>query len=417
MSAETNHAATQSEAGSQPSIEPRREVTRDGTEFVLLGTAHVSPTSVAEVERLIASEPFDAIAVELCPHRAEVLRNPDAVQGLDLFAVIREGRAAVVAAGLALGAFQRRIAQQFGIEPGAEMKAALDAAQARDTPVWLIDRDIGVTLKRTRAAVGFWQRAKITAGLMASLIDSDEVDAVEIERLKQGDILESAFTEFAQSSPPLFEALITERDCYMAARLRQEAARSGARRVLAVVGAGHLAGLAQALANESRDPAVIIAKTSQEPPASRAGLWATIAIALFLVAGFAWGFSQGAHVGMQLIGIWIVTTGLGGALGALAAGGHPLSIIAGFIASPLTTLHPALASGMASAGVELWMRKPTVGDFERLRDDVGSARGWWRNRVSRTLLMFFFTSLGTAIGVWVAGFRIAAIVAAGGSAQ
>jgi len=417
MSAETNHAATQSEAGSQPSIEPRREVTRDGTEFVLLGTAHVSPTSVAEVERLIASEHFDAIAVELCPHRAEVLRNPDAVQGLDLFAVIREGRAAVVAAGLALGAFQRRIAQQFGIEPGAEMKAALDAAQARDTPVWMIDRDIGVTLKRTRAAVGFWQRAKITAGLMASLIDSDEVDAVEIERLKQGDILESAFTEFAQSSPPLFEALITERDDYMAARLRQEAARSGARRVLAVVGAGHLAGLAQALASESRDPAMIIAKTSQEPPASRAGLWATIAIALFLVAGFAWGFSQGAHVGMQLIGIWIVTTGLGGALGALAAGGHPLSIIAGFIASPLTTLHPALASGMASAGVELWMRKPTVGDFERLRDDVGSARGWWRNRVSRTLLMFFFTSLGTAIGVWVAGFRIAAIVAAGGAAQ
>lgn len=393
--------------------EPIRRVRRDDTEFVLLGTAHVSKASVAAVERIVAAETFDAIAVELCPHRADLIRRPEAVQSMDLFRVLREGRAAVVAAGLALGAYQRRIAQQFGIEPGAEMKAALKAAQAHGIPAWLIDRDVGVTLRRTRAAVGFWERAKITGGLIASLIDDAEIEEAEIERLKQGDILESAFTEFAKSSPPLFEALIAERDRFMAARLREEAAKTRPKRVLAVVGAGHLDGLARALAEDPRPPADILAPISAEPPESRFGLYFTIAIFVFVFGGFAWGFAQGAQVGLGMVGIWVLSTGIGGAIGALAAGAHPLSIAAAFVASPLTTLHPALASGMASAAVELWARKPTVGDFERLKDDIGTLRGWWKNRVARIFIVFFLTSLGTAIGVWVAGFRMAAAMATG----
>jgi pheromone shutdown-related protein TraB len=396
-----------------PASEPIRRVHRDGTEFVLLGTAHVSKASVAAVERIVAAETFDAVAVELCPHRADVIQRPDAVQSMDLFHVIREGRAAVVAAGLALGAYQRRIAQQFGIEPGAEMKAALGAAEAHCIPAWLIDRDVGVTLRRTRAAVGFWERAKITGGLIASLIDDAEIEEADVERLKQGDILESAFTEFAKSSPPLFEALIAERDRYMAARLREEAARSRPSRVLAVVGAGHLDGLAKALADETRAPAEVLDPITAEPPESNVGTYFTIAIFLFVFGGFAWGFAQGAHVGLGMVGIWVLSTGIGGAIGALAAGAHPLSIAAAFVASPLTTLHPALASGMASAAVELWARKPTVGDFQRLKDDVGTLRGWWKNRVARTFVVFFLTSLGTAIGVWVAGFRMAAAMATG----
>lgn len=411
-----NDASTPSVATHDDGIassEPIRRVERDGTEFVLLGTAHVSRASVAAVERLVAAETFDAVAVELCPHRADVIRRPEAIQSMDLFRVIREGRAAVVAAGLALGAYQRRIAQQFGIEPGAEMKAALGAAEAHGIPAWLIDRDVGVTLRRTRAAVGFWERAKITGGLLASLIDNAEIDEAEVERLKQGDILESAFTEFAKSSPPLYEALIAERDRYMAARLREEAQRARPARVLAVVGAGHLDGIARALREETRAPAEILATVSAEPPESKLGTYLTIAIFLFVFGGFAWGFAQGAHVGIDMVGIWVLGTGTGGALGALAAGAHPLSIAAAFVASPLTTLHPALASGMASAAVELWARKPTVGDFQRLKDDVGSLRGWWRNRVARTFVVFFLTSLGTAIGVWVAGFRMAATMAGG----
>lgn len=393
-------------ADAAPPIEPVRRVQRDGTEFVLLGTAHVSRASVAAVEAMLGGELFDAVAVELCRPRAEAMRNPDALRQMDLFSVLREGRAATVAAGLALGAWQRRLAQQFGIEPGAEMVAAMDGAADRRLPCWLVDRDVGLTLRRARAAVGFWERAKLSAGLLASLIDDSEIDEADIEQLKERDVLENAFTEFGKQSPPIYRTLIAERDAWMAARLREEAALTRPGKVLVVIGAGHLAGIAKALESETAPPTELLAPLRAEPPPSRAGRWFGAFLLAFVIGGFVYGFSQGLDVGVEVLWIWVLTTGLGGALGALAAGSHPLSIAAAFVASPLTTLHPALASGMASGAVELWARKPRVADFESLRDDLGHWRGWWRNRVARVFLVFFLTSFGTAAGVWIAGARI-----------
>ena len=388
--------------------QPVRRVARDGAEIVLLGTAHVSRASVDAVLALADAEPFDAIGVELCAPRAEAIRNPGAIRELDLFRVLREDRAGVVAAGLALGAYQRRLAKQFGIEPGAEMKAAMELAQARALPCWLVDRDVGVTLRRARAAVGWWERAKLSAGLLAGLLDDSEVDEAQIERLKRGDVLEGAFTDFASGSPPLFEALIAERDRYMAARVREELARGAARRVLVVIGAGHLDGMARALDDEQAAPATVLAPLRAEPAPSSFGKWFGIALLAFVLAGFGWAFSRGIDVGFDAVLTWVMVTGVLGAIGAAAAGAHPLSVLAAFVASPITPLHPALASGMVSGAVELWARKPRVGDFEALRDDLDSLRGWWRNRVARIFLVFFLTSLGTAIGVWVAGFSVAA---------
>jgi pheromone shutdown protein TraB len=132
--------------------------------------------------------------------------------------------------------------------------------------------------------------------------------------------------------------------------------------------------------------------------------WFTILLTAFVLGGFAWGFWRGGFdVGADLVLQWVLVTGTLGALGCAIAGGHPLSIIAAFVASPLTPLHPALASGTVSALVEAWIRKPTYADFMALRDDVQTLRGWWRNRVARVLLNFFLTSLGTAIGVWTGG--------------
>jgi pheromone shutdown-related protein TraB len=286
------------------------------------------------------------------------------------------------------------------------MVAAMDGAADRRLPCWLVDRDVGLTLRRARAAVGFWERAKLSAGLLASLIDDSEIDEADIEQLKERDVLENAFTEFGKQSPPIYRTLIAERDAWMAARLREEAALTRPAKVLVVIGAGHLAGIARALESETAPPTELLAPLRAEPPPSRAGRWFGAFLLLFVIGGFVYGFSQGLDVGVEVLWIWVLTTGLGGALGALAAGSHPLSIAAAFVASPLTTLHPALASGMASGAVELWARKPRVADFECLRDDLGHWRGWWRNRVARVFLVFFLTSFGTAAGVWIAGARI-----------
>jgi pheromone shutdown-related protein TraB len=387
--------------------QPHQIVERDGVRYTLLGTAHVSRTSVETVQAAIASGNYDTVAIELDAGRLQALTDPDALSKLDLVKVIREGKTHLFAANLALAAYQRRLAEQLDVEPGAELKAAAVDARARNLPLHLIDREVGLTFKRALSRLGWWGRAKISAGIMMAMFADEEVGDDEIEKLKQGDLLESSFGEFAVESPALYESIIAERDRYMAARLRESVTHaSGAREVLAVIGAGHLQGMAEHLRNDVDAPTEVRAALETVPEKSKVP-WFTIALTAFLLGGFAWGFYRGGvDVGADLIVQWVLATGLLGALGCAIAGGHPLSILAAFISSPLTPLHPALASGTVSAFVEATLRKPTYADFMALRDDVQTVRGWWKNRVARILLNFFLTSLGTAIGVWTGGLRM-----------
>lgn len=387
--------------------QPHQVIERDGVRYTLLGTAHVSKTSVDTVRAAIATGAYDTVAVELDAGRLQALADPDALAKLDLIKVIREGKTHLFAANLALAAYQRRLAEQLGVEPGAELKAAADDARERNLTLHLIDREVGLTFKRALGRLGWWDRAKISAGIMLAMFGDEEVGHDEIEKLKQGDILESSFGDFATESPALYDTIIAERDRYMAARLRESATHaSGAREVLAVIGAGHLQGMARHLADDRAEPVSVREELEQLRNKSSTP-WFTILLALFVVGGFAIGFyTGGVDVGSDLVVQWVLATGLLGALGCALAGGHPLSIVAAFIASPLTPLHPALASGTVSALVEASLRKPTYADFMALRDDVQTVRGWWKNRVARVLLNFFLTSLGTAIGVWTGGLRM-----------
>lgn len=386
--------------------QPVSRIRRGEVEYVLLGTAHVSRASVEAVHALLAAEPFDAVAVELCEPRYQSIRDPEAFRKLDLFQVIRQGKAGLVAANLALSAFQRRLAEQFGIEPGAEMKAAIDGADERGLPIWLIDREIGTTLKRAYRSVGFLDRLAIVGGLGASLLTREDVSEDEIEKLKQGDLLGSMFNEFARESPPLYDTLIGERDRYMTARLRQHAAETPVKRVLVVIGAGHLAGIEKELAGQNEIPQPLLEKLSRLPPASRWPKWLAAAAFVAIAAAIGFAFTRGARSGIEALQTWVVFSGGFAALGAIAAAAHPLSVVTAFIAAPLKPFRPGIPASAFSAGVEAWLRRPRVADFDSLRDDVAHWSGWWKNRIARTLLNFLFVTLGTMIGSYVAGFRI-----------
>ncbi|MGA9343178.1 MAG: TraB/GumN family protein [Rhodanobacteraceae bacterium] len=386
--------------------QPIERVTRDNVEYVLLGTAHVSRVSAEAVRAALEREAFDAVAIELCEPRYRAMRDPDAFRNLDLFQIIRQGKAGLIAANLALSAFQRRLAEQFGIEPGAEMKAAIAGAEAHDIPVWLIDREVGVTLKRAYRSVGFLDRISIIGGLGASLLTRDDVSEDEVEKLKQGDLLGTMFSEFARESPPLYEALIAERDRYMTARLRKESADRPVRRVLVVIGAGHLAGITKELGAQQDLPAPLCAELSLVPPAAKWPKWLAIGVLVAIAVAIGIAFSRNAGLGAHALRDWVLFTGGCAALGALAGGGHPLSIFGAFVAAPLKPFRPGIPSGAVSAGIEIWLHRPRVADFDSLRDDVVHWTGWWKNRVSRTLLVFLLTNLGTMVGEYLAGFHI-----------
>lgn len=385
--------------------QPHAIVERDGVRYTLLGTAHVSRASVEAVEAAIAGGGFDTVAVELDEQRLRAMSDPEALAKVDLGKVLREGKTALFAANLALAAYQRRLAEQLGVEPGAELKRAVALAGERGLRTELIDRDVGVTFRRASSRLGFFGKLKLAANLIAGLLSSDEMGEDEIERLKEGDILESSFGEFAQSSPALYASVISERDRYMAARLRE--VPDGARSVLAVVGAGHLSGLARHL-REDDDAPGLVREELDFVRKGRSLRWVGTAVMLLILAAIGWGFWRGGFdVGRELLMQWLVfTAGLAG-LGALLAGGHPLSVLVAAVAAPLKPIRPpGLSPGLLSALVEAHLRKPAYGDFLSLRDDAQSWRGWYRNRVSRTLLNFILTNLGSSLGVWIAGLRI-----------
>jgi pheromone shutdown-related protein TraB len=377
-------------------------------DYTLLGTAHVSKASADAVRILMAQESFDAIAIELDQGRYQALLDPDAYQRLDLFEIIKNNKVGLVAANLALGAYQRRIAQESGVEPGAEMLAAIQGAKAQNLPLWLVDREVGLTLARCRAALGFWGGTKLMTSLALGSFNDDKVQTEDIEKLKQSDLLHATFSEFEQDSPALFEALIAERDRFMAAKLRASATVFGnatettnRKKVLVVIGAGHLAGTAVALSTSKIEPEQEIAVLNQKPKPS---IWPKLigwGFITFLVAGLLYGFSKGFAVGQEFLMIYLGVTAGGTLIGALFALASPLSAIAAALAAPITVLHPAISSGMVAAAVELWLKRPTIKDFEALKVDLNKISGFWTNRVARILTIFFLTSLGTSIAVWI----------------
>ncbi len=387
--------------------EPLKIVRVNNCSITLLGTAHVSKASADKVHELIATGRYDAVAVELCPSRHRAIVNPDAMAKMDLFQVIKSGQASMVAASLALGAFQQRMAEQSGIEPGAEMRVAIKEAQAAKLPVLLIDREIGTTLKRIYHNVPWWKRFILFAGLIESVISKEKISAAEIEKLKEGDVLESSFSQFAEDEKDLFRPLISERDEYMSARIIKECKENNYQHMLVVIGAGHLNGITQQLKTQSiANPEEKIAQLDAIPAPSKWLKFIPWIIVVFILAGFAIGFMRSSEIGISMVMDWILITGGLSALGTAIAFAHPLSILSAFLAAPITTLHPAIGAGMVVAAVEAYLRKPKVSDFNQLRTDTTTLKGWWNNQVTRILLIFILSTLGAALGTYVAGFRI-----------
>jgi len=383
--------------------QPHTVITRDGVHYTLLGTAHVSKASVEAVEQAITSGEFDAVAVELDPQRLQALRDPDALAKLDLIDVIRKNRLALFAANLALSAYQRRLAEQLGIEPGAELKRAVVLAEEHKLPVFLIDRDVGLTFRRASGRLGLIGKMKLIASLGLGLFASEEVDEKDIEKLKQGDLLEASFGEFASQSPALFETIIGERDRYMAARLREADTPP---RVLAVVGAGHLAGLARHLETETDAPGNIRSEL-EDVPKKRNIPWITLLILAVVLGGIGVGFWKGGlNMGAHMLATWALYTGGLAGLGALLARSHPLSILTAIAVAPFKPFRLSIPTGAFSALVETRLRKPTYQDFLQLREDTRTFKGWYRNRVTHIVLTFVLTNIGSMLGLWLTGLSV-----------
>lgn len=372
-------------------------LTLDGREFVLVGTAHVSQASVDIVKQAIIDENPDTVCVELDEQRHKALRNPRHWESLNLLQVLRKGQAPFLLANLILSAFQKRMGLQTGVKPGAELAAAAETAEDLDKTVNLVDREIRTTLLRAWRTASLWKKLQLLASLLASMFDTSKIDEEELARLRQTDTLSAMLDEMADFLPSVKRILVDERDLYMAYNIRN----ASGDKVMAVVGAAHIPGITRHLCQAI--DAGQIAKISTIPPKraiSKLIPWIIPAVVVLL---FAIGFLSGDYQKMANAAIaWVLANGLLSALGALLALGHPLTVLSAFIAAPLTSLNPTIGAGFVTGFVQAGMVPPQVRDLEKVSEDISRLSGWWRNRLTRVLLVFLLSSIGSALGTLVA---------------
>jgi pheromone shutdown-related protein TraB len=369
-----------------------RTLTRAGREFVLVGTAHVSRESTELVRRVIEHVQPDGVCIELDSGRYEALAKPQRFEQLDLRQVLRNRQLPTLFANLLLASFQHALGMKLGVRPGAELLEGARAAEAIGKPFHLCDREVRITLRRAWAALSFWKKAMLAGALVESLFARPEMSEDDLRDLRERDVMTQLLEELARAFPGLKRVLIDERDAYLAERIRQA---PGAK-LVAVVGAGHLAGLA---AHLERGEPVALAPLEEVPPPSR---WASVlgwgVLLAFLSSFVAVAILRGPEAMGDSALMWVLATGVPCALGAAMALGHPATIASGFMAAPITTLHPAIGAGYVTAFVQAYFRPPFVREFASVLDDLSSVWGLWRNRLLRVVMVFALSSLGACSG-------------------
>ncbi|MBN2332293.1 MAG: TraB/GumN family protein [Deltaproteobacteria bacterium] len=381
-----------------PSRVHRLEV--NGKTIYLVGTAHVSKESVQDVHDTVSAVKPEAICIELCESRRQAITRRDAWQQMDIIKVVREKKSLFLLAQLILTSFYRKIGEQLGVQPGAEMIAGMELAKQTGAILVLADRNIEITLKRVWGYLNLWNRMKMIGHLLFSLLATEEIGSDLIEEMKEQDQLEHVLEELSNSFPEVKKRLIDERDIYLAQKIREAPGQV----VVAVVGAGHVPGIKKYITTEhSLEPLMTMPPTSPLLPLIK---WAIpVTVMAMLIGGF---FKSGSEHSLQSIYIWVMVNGVLAGIGAALALGHPLTILSSVVAAPITSLNPMIAAGWVSGLVQAYVKKPTVADLEDLPNAISTVKGFWFNPACRVLLVVVLANLGSSLGTFISGSWIAA---------
>ena len=377
--------------------------TSRGKDIFLIGTAHVSKESIEEVTDTIRSEMPDIVCVELDQGRYSSITQQNVWEKLDVAKILKEGKGFLLIVNMVLSGFQRRLGNELGVKPGEEMIAAIKTAEEMNIPFSLSDREVQITLRRAWNRCSFFSKCKLLAALLSGVFVKEKLKPEEIENLKKGNELENMMAELSNYLPAIKETLIDERDNYLAAKIWKESENNS--KILAVVGAGHLRGIQANFEKFEADEALPdlekLNATPKRSIISRSIKWLIpLAILSLITIGFL--NADFNEFKEQMLHYFLWNGGLA-ALGCIIALGHPLSVLVSFLCAPFTTLIPFIGVGMISGLVQAFICKPKVSDAENISADSAGLRGIYRNRITRVLLVFFLSSMGSSIATFVSG--------------
>ena len=363
----------------------------EGRDIYLVGTAHVSQRSVDDVGRVISELRPDTVCVELDSARHQALVDPQRWRNLDIFEVITQRRVIFLVTSLALSSYQRRLGEKLGVRPGAEMLAAMDHAERVGARLVLADRDIQATLKRSWAAISFWDCLQLCGAAVGSMFAKGEITEEQVEALKDRDTISELVREFAEVMPRLQRPLIDERDRFLMSAIREAPGQC----VVGVVGAGHVGGMVKYLHAEVDREAL-----SKIPPPGWLGRLAPWLIPLVVIALLYRAYASGqGELRPMLLG-WAVANAVSVGACTLLARAKPLTALLAALSAPVVALVPHTGGGSIAAWVEAWLRRPGAADSEGL-SRVSSFADWYQNRFTRVLLVGVAGTIGGVLGALV----------------
>jgi pheromone shutdown-related protein TraB len=370
--------------------------------IILIGTAHISEDSVNEVRQAIETYKPDIVAVELCQRRYDTITKKEKWENTPVTALIKSNNAYFMLAQTFLSSIQRRLGEEYGVEPGSEMIAAMQEAEKQNIKVALVDRDIAVTLKRAWQKMGVREKFRVIWEFLKAMLgyDEEELEDLDLKELMKQDVISQMMEEFSKIAPSAAMVLISERDQYIAQKIFEESKKG---KVVAVVGAGHINGIKKHLQTKELN---INLQELDTVPKKRMNLVKIVEVAIpvifFAIIGWLL-YTQGSNAWNDIANMfiwWFLIHGSFSAAGAAIARGHPLSILVAFTASPFTALEPFFAPGWFAGLVESKLRKPVIKDFQGLGKIKGMS-DFFRNRVVRLLMLVALANLGSMIATVV----------------
>lgn len=375
-------------------------ISHDEKTVILIGTAHISQDSVELVEKVISQESPDCVCIELDEKRYQALTQRKKWQSLDLKQIIKDKQLSTLMINILMASYQKKLGGQLGVKPGAELLSAANTAISMDIPIALCDRDVRITLRRAWKSTSFFKKGYLLVTLFASLFDSTEISEEKLAEMKQKDVLSDLMDEMGTALPDVKKVLIDERDIYLSEMIKE----AKGKRLVAVVGAGHVEGI-KTVFNENRSAE--LDEITTIPPVSK--IWKTLgwSIPVLIIGSLVTiGFQKGmADAGANLL-YWILANGIPSAIGGILAFANPLTVIGAFAAAPVTSLTPVIGAGYVAAFIQVMRTPPVVKEFETVSDDMGTVKGWWTNKLLRVFLVFLFTGLGSSIGTYIGGYEI-----------
>ncbi|GAB3053704.1 TraB/GumN family protein [Virgibacillus ainsalahensis] len=366
----------------------------DDKELILIGTAHVSRDSAQQVKEVIEAESPDSVCIELDEGRYNSIMEDNKWKDMDIFKVIREKKATLLLMNLAISSFQNRMAKQFGISPGQEMIQGIESAKEADAELVLADRNIQTTFSRIWRNIGLKGKAMLLMQVIGGIFSKETISEEELEQMKSEDTLNAMLHEFTVSFPRLKKPLIDERDQYLSQKIKT----APGNKVVAVLGAAHVPGITEQI-HQDHD----LKRLSQVPKKSKAPKVIAWSIPIIILAIIAYTFYANPSAGMQQTISWVLWNGSFSAIGAIAALGHPLTVLTAFVVAPITSLNPLIAAGWFAGLMQAYIKRPNVGDFEKLTEDVFSVKGFWNNKVTRILLVVVLANVGSSLGTFIGG--------------